>query len=676
MTFPANQWGLLGEHSGFEQFLRMSAGGGGSPSEPVPDPRDDRGTVPSTYGDNGVYAEEPRATLESHTGGEQVLSAAPHVGALVSESTMDLPAGHDTGASSEPQESEPEPLEPFEHLPKMLTEFSKVPEGDDPSYEVRETETHILLVNTAHPDRAQVEHVAVELANGRPDSWVPADVTGTSSAFYTDDAETPSLSLKSLGEAEYQQHIRGGAERVNRDPEQFLEDALIVPAEVGIAPAVEAVLATDEVQAAANALGFADVAVVQPLIGAIDKQSGEQFMVYPWIHGDEGGTPMPLDRALTEAEREQIVDLSTLAESMKPLIREAGIASDDFGAMNFVVVTDEDGNRHLRIIDITDFRPLANAADLSDEGTTMEQPAVDEGLSPPTEPLSDVSILRESSESAPHLTADQVAILRERRAEATRISDDRVEQYTAAEKGAIERGGAVWGPHDATLDDPTDRNSFAAWFDGVVPEERAGLRDDIETVVAALPEEYRSIIEAGGTASTLVKGFSEGTFLRSLGVSLNDYRTADEKAAGAARRHTVVAGDLRNESTEHAVDTWLDGGQAGVVISRLFAGVMSIPRDPFTFSDRARFWYSKVAPGGLLYAHVPPAMAYHIDAWREAMVRDYPQVPIAVGRVGESTGRSVIRIHKVRGAPATLPLLDGHSVMVRELQRRDRYPPV
>ncbi len=202
--------------------------------------------------------------------------------------------------------------------------------------------------------------------------------------------------------------------------------------------------------------------------------------------------------------------------------------------------------------------------------------------------------------------------------------------------------------------------SFHESFADVLPTKEA-LKEYIERVLA--PRKGQAIgIELGGTGSALFGGFTPGFFNRSAGINLTDYRSKldpDPTSDDLSINHIVIPESVfSNAAKNELLPDFLDGEKADLIISRMEGGLSLFPDEPFFLGKEADFWYRQLAEGGLIVAMYPPALEPFMPFWIE-LINSRFQGKLDVQYHQSTTPKhySVMRLHKLAGAPEHLPLV-------------------
>lgn len=121
--------------------------------------------------------------------------------------------------------------------------------------------------------------------------------------------------------------------------------------EIRLSPKIRDLLGTDEAHGIAKRYGFAGISFVEPLIGVIDRPSGNKYTVYPWIQPDYSGDTWKHISSDGNARY-------GFLKRIKELLEGHGIEVDDFNIGQFLPEAREDGY-YLNLIDIEAYRNMS-----------------------------------------------------------------------------------------------------------------------------------------------------------------------------------------------------------------------------------------------------------------------------------------------------------------------------
>ena len=228
------------------------------------------------------------------------------------------------------------------------------------------------------------------------------------------------------------------------------------------------------------------------------------------------------------------------------------------------------------------------------------------------------------------------------------------------------KGDSAWlmreSPLLRTPDKPVDSYDFQ--FRPVLPDGAGNLKEYIEDTLAT---KYGDavLLELGGTGTLLARGFSDGFFKKSAGVSLSDFRDDIDprlKLSDKELNHRVIEGDILTKETQESVRSWLgEDKKVDVMIERMAGGHDFLPNEPFYMAPKANTWYELLDEGGILFAEVPDAFLDYMTDWEQYLSQNYGSVIDL--QVADSECGIDVRLQKLSGAPEQLPLLPAKDVM-------------
>ncbi len=201
--------------------------------------------------------------------------------------------------------------------------------------------------------------------------------------------------------------------------------------------------------------------------------------------------------------------------------------------------------------------------------------------------------------------------------------------------------------------------SFDRVFKGVV----AG-GDIKRTVEIALEKSKGEAIgvEFGGMGINLFKGFSDGFFKQTIGVSLSDYRTESgqlkegsaEKIYPDGRQHNIIIGNLFDREVYQKINEIIDGKKVDFIIERMIAGLGNVPKNFLTTVTILQKWYSMLSEGGMLLVELPGFAISVVEEWVKVLQSEKYERALYVSF--DKFARA-LRIQKLEKAPAKLPVL-------------------
>lgn len=235
---------------------------------------------------------------------------------------------------------------------------------------------------------------------------------------------------------------------------------------------------------------------------------------------------------------------------------------------------------------------------------------------------------------------------------------ERIGAEISEEEYRIGRGMAQYVFYDSELAD------FSDDFEVVVPNQQ-DLKTYVEKTFSKKAGKVFGL-ELGGPGQKLFGGFSKGFFERTAGVCLADPRDQ-------VGNHTLIKGDILSEKTRDDVATWSKGQPIDFIILRMLAGQRTLPLDPFFMAEKTRECYRMLPEEGILLSEIPRAfLPAYIDEWSDMVKDKYKgklETQIFFSYPLPDRPRGLIRIQKLPGAPAELPLLPASDILPQEMNR-------
>ncbi len=191
---------------------------------------------------------------------------------------------------------------------------------------------------------------------------------------------------------------------------------------------------------------------------------------------------------------------------------------------------------------------------------------------------------------------------------------------------------------------------------------------------------HRCAIEFGGSGSKLFSEFSKGYFEKTLGVSLEDIRTDQEKKIDIENNHNVFISDILNTKDtnfDHYLHDDLKIEKVDLIISRMLGPLKTLGINSLILERVIRKWYSILNSNGLMFVEFEvftkhfPSMEPKIisqefnnslepdeETQREKVVQEWVQAMQKQFQkeIEFQLDRGTLRIHKKPGAPDELPL--------------------
>ena len=158
----------------------------------------------------------------------------------------------------------------------------------------------------------------------------------------------------------------------------------------------------------------------------------------------------------------------------------------------------------------------------------------------------------------------------------------------------------------------------------------------------------------------MFEGFSDNTFKTTIGVTLSDYRSSDGQLDGDniikykdGREHNIIIGNIFDRNIYKKINNITNGQKINLILERMVAGFRNVPNSPMIIIAVLQKWYSMLDEGGILLVETPIFLEDVIVEWIRVLRRSYHKVL----DVKFDPGQGALRIRKLSGAPAKLPVL-------------------
>jgi hypothetical protein len=225
------------------------------------------------------------------------------------------------------------------------------------------------------------------------------------------------------------------------------------------------------------------------------------------------------------------------------------------------------------------------------------------------------------------------------------------------EKVRVEAGLEPWPVYDS------DIFEFNRTFRSCLPHEHQNSYDnqvdrfDLQRYIeSSLKGSNRTAVEFGGPGSALFGGFSPGFFIKTVGVTLKDWRKPDESSFDSANNHLVVEGNVITDikKTLAVLRSKLGVENTDLIISRMEGGLAKESKNPAILDHLIREWYKLLNENGLLFVQIDHNNDSEqiIQPWIKAVTQKYPSIEIQTS--GPHTYYK-FRLRKGPGAPKELP---------------------
>ena len=257
---------------------------------------------------------------------------------------------------------------------------------------------------------------------------------------------------------------------------------------------------------------------------------------------------------------------------------------------------------------------------------------------------------------------------KEQRRKTIHDNAQKIRKFLPVAEGKIRGGYYTW------VDSRLDRSggykpaSFFETFEGVIPKNYNNLQGYIEDALDSKAG-HAVGVEFGGPGSNLFSDFTPGFFEESFGTTLIDHRDPIKDVGYFERdketHHTVIEGDILKPHIYRSIQKALNGRKADLIIERMGKGLEFIPTEPYFISDWVQLWYELLAERGLMLIQTPVVFNGLLKPWAEMLKEKYGNTldpEYTIGVADDEIPSSTLRLRKIPGAPAELPMLDPWTV--------------
>jgi hypothetical protein len=245
-------------------------------------------------------------------------------------------------------------------------------------------------------------------------------------------------------------------------------------------------------------------------------------------------------------------------------------------------------------------------------------------------------------------------------------SADAIARVTEGERKLYEGGKKIYKWYDSPLDYPDKSRGdidevaadfengiypYALDFDGFVPRGQTFT----EYVNGKLPHDAIGI-DVGGPGSAV---FSVLDTKESYGMTLNDFRSDEQKEADKAHGHDIIPGDF--QTTWEDLDDRLGDRKAHVIFGRIIGAEQFLPQDPYFMYEQADNVYQRLSSEhGTLFVPVPKVIVPIAVPWILKTADEHGDT--VVTRLANGPQGFSLQIEKRPGAPEHLPALSAREV--------------
>lgn len=245
--------------------------------------------------------------------------------------------------------------------------------------------------------------------------------------------------------------------------------------------------------------------------------------------------------------------------------------------------------------------------------------------------------------------------------------DARVSIDTAAarvqEKG-LEDGQYSW--LDSGLDEYSSHFPMFETFEMVIPRVEGkphSIRAFVESALRDRAGRARGL-ELGGVGARLFRGFSEGFFSKTAGVTLVDERSPLEQATKTQSSHKVFECNIFSAELSQQLERYF-GTKIDFIIERMGKGMEYVPADPYIVGASLQTYYRMLSNEGIMLMQVPVTFRHLLPEWKKLLVSQGIGFEYDDGgtlRDAQADCPIVFLLRKRPGSPLELPLLTPRQV--------------
>jgi hypothetical protein len=216
-----------------------------------------------------------------------------------------------------------------------------------------------VIVNTQIPQDEKLQALVGLFRNGLPEDWVLYSPTKEQEYWnlHVDNIDNPIYFAKRRKHTspfiiqQFKKYDLLGS----KSKEVALYETNSLINEMRVAPVVDDVLRSESVTQLVRKYGYTDISLVLPLIGVIERQTGEKVMVYDFVRGSNYWSEDFEKEKMKIKARGQNAEDDLMGE-LSRLLQQNGINPWDMQSTRQLIESvDELGNSHLHLADIEGF---------------------------------------------------------------------------------------------------------------------------------------------------------------------------------------------------------------------------------------------------------------------------------------------------------------------------------
>lgn len=213
-----------------------------------------------------------------------------------------------------------------------------------------------VIRNLNYPDQQRINELSDIVGEGIPETWVPINMrtrlpvdASEHTDILVDDLTKPKFLAKRKRRATIDQvkKMLAHPDPVVRRLERPLQSLM---SEFNIVPKVARILQQEKAQEIIIPYGFINIELIQPLLGLIEKATGEKTIFYDFIDAETLHSTLKTEKnAIQKLPRGE---MNNLTNGIADLFRDSGIIPGDISPFQFMTAQNEEGNDVLYLIDI------------------------------------------------------------------------------------------------------------------------------------------------------------------------------------------------------------------------------------------------------------------------------------------------------------------------------------
>ncbi len=230
-------------------------------------------------------------------------------------------------------------------------------EGYRPNIEILHIGSFDVLINNKQESISQNEFdelkliVTKDLSDNSGEKPLKGWRQGDDYRIRVDSRVTPRFAIKekwirpkSYDFGASERELRATGKESDLEVRKMLYASASVMNEMTLAKDIRSIVSSEEIQTVFMRSGVQAIDYIEPLMGIIDKNTGDKFIIYKFANGDK-----LVDSFLTDADRNKIVRAT---RRLEVVISDKNIIPHDLQTRQFLIEKDENGGVLLHLVDI------------------------------------------------------------------------------------------------------------------------------------------------------------------------------------------------------------------------------------------------------------------------------------------------------------------------------------